>query len=461
MLLTQRLAAILIYAVLLFSTPRIFSDEHCGFKEKKIIIFGAGYVGTITGAYFAKCGHHVTFIDPDLDKVEAINQIKCPFLEPKLQELIRQGADHGILQAKKAIGDKDILEADIAMIAVATPSNSEGVLQLSVLRNVLITIREAAVKRDCPLIIAIRSTITPPSLRQLMKECYYEKNPNLTLVVNPEFLRESTAVDDLFHPPFCIAGGDDINAVNIVLDLYEGIGSKRFAMSLETACLLKYACNAFHALKITFANEIASLCESLGANPVELMEVFCEDQKLNCSPAYLKPGFSFGGSCLSKDLRAFVSLGSSQKETLPLLNAILPSNRNRFQKIAQLIIDGNHKKLALLGMSFKKNSDDLRESPYLELIDILLKKRINVQIFDPDVQPELLTGANLELFNQRSNQFLPIIKRDLKSALEGCDGVVLCKELLDKQNYNRLKNEKVKIYDLHYLMMQKNTLPGQ
>ena len=421
--------------------------------NKNIIIFGAGYVGTITGVCLAKCNHHVTLIDPNVDKVNALNAKKSLIQEPQIVELIQETIENGSLRAKPYI-ENDLLEADIVMIAVATPTTSEGTLQLHSLKSILALIQESAKKRTRPLILSIRSTILPTILRQLTSEYLSESLSTISLVVNPEFLRESTAVYDFFHAPFCIAGSDDLSAANMVLDLYKDICPKRVAVSLETACLLKYCCNAFHAAKICFANEIASICESIEANPVEIMDLFCQDQLLNCSSAYLKPGFSFGGSCLPKDLQTLVTFGKSQNIVLPLLSSILPSNQNRFQNTLQHILQAKHQKLAIIGMSFKKHCDDLRNSPFLKLIEELNQNGINLSIYDPDVQADLIRQSNPEIYKLHLAPLIPLLRDNLKFALEGCDGVVLCKDMLPKSLADKLIQDQIPIYDLHYYLQK-------
>jgi GDP-mannose 6-dehydrogenase len=415
----------------------------------KIIIFGAGYVGTVTGACLAKCGHDITFIEPNQSKITEINDGKSPILEPNLEELISEGVKSGRLKAKQFLNN-EILEADMAMIAVATPSSFNGTLQLDQMQSVLQTLKAHVEKRSRPLIVTIRSTIHPLALRKLYRDVQLEKCPQISLVVNPEFLRESTAVSDFFKAPFCVAGGDDVWAVEGVLSLYQGICDKCFMMTTEMACLLKYACNAFHALKIAFANEIGSICESLELNPVQLMQVFCHDHVLNCSSAYLKPGFSFGGSCLPKDLRALLSLGREIEETLPLLSSILPSNHLRFQKVLSNLLQEDHRDLAVLGMSFKKNNDDLRESPFVELIESLIGKGIKLRIFDPDIKIDRLTGSNLKAFNHRFGHLVSFLKNDLQEALEDCDGVVLCKDICKEEVLTYIKDRSIPLYDLQY-----------
>ncbi len=408
--------------------------------KKNIVIFGAGYVGCVTGACLSKLGHEITFIDPDLTKIALLNQGKSPILEPHLEELLTLGKESGLIHAQKDI-EHVLLKADIAMIAVQTPTGSDNTPQTDFIEDVLTLLQRETRNRAKPLIISIRSTIPPTLIRQLYNSYFGEVNKNIALVVNPEFLRESTAVDDFFTPPFCVVGGDDIDTVNKVLSLYTNITSNCVATSLETACLLKYACNAFHATKITFANEMATLSKSLGADPIEMMNIFCQDKILNCSSAYLKPGFSFGGSCLSKDLQALVSLGNSYENELPLLSAIIPSNEAHFERKAKEILQGNHQNLAILGVTFKKDSDDVRESPFLRLIDHLKNNSVTLHLYDPD----LTDPSKLQI-----EHLLPWIQDDLNSVLKGCDGVVLCKDLLPKSTLQKLQNQSIPIYKLSY-----------
>lgn len=400
-------------------------------NPKKIVIFGAGYIGTVLGACFASCGHSITFIEPNQTKVDIIRRGKSPIAEHNLEELIHLGIERGLITAKCEV-ENEIQDAHIIMIAVQTPTTEDGRQELTYLENALNIISELAQKRTKPLVVSIQSTILPSAFRYLEK-----LNPSILLVMNPEFIRESTAVRDFFNPSFTVVGGDNDEAVQTVLSLYADISPKRFAVKPETACMIKYACNAFHAAKIAFANEIAAMCDTLEVSPVDLMDIFCEDKKLNCSAAYLKPGFAFGGPCLVKDLKALVSYGHELGDTLPLLSAIIPSNQMRFQTILNEILKGNHQKLAIMGMTFKKNSDDIRQSPYVQLIDELYAKDISLQIFDPDVKLE-------------NNPYLPLIKPDFATALMGCDGVVLCKDLLSKYQIEELRKANIPIYDLGY-----------
>lgn len=438
------------FLVLLVVIPTVNASTITTQNPKKIVLLGAGYVGLVSGSCLAYCGHTVTFVDLDAQRVDLINQKTSPINEPGLQELIAQGIDNGNLTAQSALG-AEILDADIAMIAVATPTSEDGVAQLDAMRKVLSDLNAATAQRTTPLPVAIRSTILPTALRALEKE-YIDPNSCISLVVNPEFLRESTAIEDFLNPPFCVVGGDDATAVQTVLSLYENISPKLFAVTVETGCLLKYACNAFHAIKVSFANEIATICDSLEITPVELMNLFVADTRLNCSAAYLKPGFSFGGSCLKKDLLALVSFAKSLGESLPLLSAAVPSNRYRFNKGLDAILQGNHRRLAILGISFKKNSDDLRDSPFVELIERLIQEEIVVQVFDPDVTITRLTGDSRAIATRRIDGLSSLMHYDLESVLDGCDGVVLCKNLLSSTLAQQLQEANIPIYDLGYFL---------
>ncbi|MFV0339405.1 MAG: nucleotide sugar dehydrogenase [Parachlamydiaceae bacterium] len=399
-------------------------------EPKNIVIFGAGYVGLVTGSCLAKQGHKVTFIDTNAEKIAFLQDGKIPFFEPGLEELFCQGIDDGLIVLKTVL-NQELMEADIVFIAVNTPTSETGEPQLQAVQSVLSQI--VSLKNSHHLVVAMRSTVLPDAFQALQKYC---EDANISLVMNPEFLRESSAVNDFFHPPFCVAGGRDPHAVKAVLDFYEEITPKRYAVSAQTASLLKYACNAFHATKIAFTNEISSICESCEIDPVEMMEIFVQDARLNASAAYLKPGFSFGGPCLSKDLKALLSFGKS----LPLLNAILPSNQCRFQKAVDTILKGNHRQLAIVGMSFKKQSDDVRDSPFVELIEVLHRNSISLKIYDPDIDFVKLKATNRELFDQRLSHLQPMVHEDVDTTFIECDGVVLCKDLLDASQIQQIKD---------------------
>lgn len=407
-------------------------------SPKKIVIFGAGYVGTVTGACLSKFGHSITFVEPNQDKVDLINEGTSPVFEPLLNDLISDGVEKGLIIAKTNLKELPF-DTEMVMICVPTPTTDSGLNHMETLENVLELLTSIVKNRD--LIVCIRSTLLPDSFNQLNS---HFGQGHLQLAINPEFLRESTAVQDFYHPPFCIAGAENPEVADEILSLFSPFCKKCYSVSPNTACLIKYSCNAFHALKVAFANEMASLCDAIGVNPIELMQIFTQDRTLNCSSAYLKPGFSFGGSCLGKDLRALIGAGKSHGLPLPLLSSILPSNQQRFKESLDRILNGNHRQIAVLGMSFKKNSNDLRDSPYVELIHSLRESGIAVRIYDPDVLPWNSFNALQSLS--------PWIKDNLESALEGSDGIVLCKDLIDPMTM--LKLSSISIYDLGYFLKE-------
>lgn len=427
-------------------------DGHAVVEPKNIVIFGAGYVGLVTGSCLSQYGHKITFIETNAEKVALLQNKKIPLFEPQLEDLFCAGIENGLIELRSALGE-ELVQADMVFIAVPTPTNAAGKPQLQAVKDVLSQVVSSMDKRKRALVVTIRSTLLPDAFRQLQNFC---EGRSLSLVMNPEFLRESTAVRDFFHPPFIVAGGSDPEAVKAVLDLYEEISPKRYALSGESACMLKYACNAFHAAKIAFTNEISTLCESLEVDPVEVMDIFAQDTRLNASAAYLKPGFSFGGSCLTKDLRALLFLKQTLGEQLPLLDAILPSNQCRFQSGLQDILKGNHRLLAIIGMSFKKNSDDIRDSPYVDLMDALHQNGILLKIYDPDIDFGKLTITNRELFEQRLSYLLPLVRDDLEMTLAECDGVVLCKDFLESSLLQEMKDKGIPVYDLGYYAFRKN-----
>jgi GDP-mannose 6-dehydrogenase len=415
-----------------------------------IVVLGAGYVGCVSAACFARLGHRVIAVDVEPSKIDALRGGHSPILEPDLDELIGEVVASGRLTGTVE-ADLAIAAADAVMICVGTPSQRNGSLDTRAMTRVLETIVRASRERRHKLPVAIRSTIVAPVLRQLVAQCIPDEEESpIRIVSNPEFLRETSAIADFFHPPFVLAGGDDAEAVNVVLAMYEGVDGPRHRVSLETASVVKYACNAFHALKISFANEMASFSSVVGADPLEVMRLVRQDKVLNISPAYLKPGFAFGGSCLPKDLRALTAVASAEHEPLPLLSSILPSNQRRIEQVLETIVAAGPRRLAMLGLSFKLGSDDMRESPYVELAERLIGKGFELRIFDPDIEPERLLGSNRAF----ACAHLPHISRLLVStpgdALARADAVILCKRVLAGETLRALMNPDAAIFDLEY-----------
>lgn len=358
-----------------------------------VAVFGLGYVGSVTAACLASIGRRIIGIDPDVYKVQSLNAGKAPFYEPGLEEIIRETVSSGRLKAttsiEEALGD----ETGVAMICVGTPSERNGNLGLDQLRRVCEGIAEQSARRKSPLIVAVRSTVFPGTCDDVVLPIA-GKHGNIEVVSNPEFLREGIAVQDFMVPSLLVVGSHNRAAARHVAGLYAGLPVEACLVSLRTAEMIKYACNAFHAAKISFANEIGALSEKLGVDGQEVMATLCRDTKLNTSAAYLKPGFAFGGSCLPKDLRALGYRAGQLDLKLPYLNSILPSNESHLERAFHAVLDVPSKRLGILGLAFKENTDDLRESPVISLVERLIGKGRDLRIFDPHVQLDSVYGSN-------------------------------------------------------------------
>ena len=356
-----------------------------------VAVFGLGYVGCVTAACLAETGHRVVGIDHDPHKVSHVRQGQAPFFEPGLQDIVERNVAAGRLAACQTASE-GLADAHIALVCVGTPSERDGNLGLDQLRRVTAEIAATAGNTARPLIVAIRSTVFPgtceevviPALRHLSR---------VSVVSNPEFLREGSAVRDFSEPPLIVVGGEDGAAVREVAALYSPLGVAPCLVTLRTAEMIKYACNAFHAAKISFANEIGALCERLAIPAHEVMATLCRDGKLNISPAYLRPGFAFGGSCLPKDLRAVNYRASRLDLRLPLLQALLPSNQQHLERAMQRAGDLPGR-IGIVGLAFKENTDDLRESPVVTLLEYLIGKGRELRVWDPHIRLESIYGSN-------------------------------------------------------------------
>jgi GDP-mannose 6-dehydrogenase len=364
----------------------------------KISIFGIGYVGCVSAACFAHAGHDVTGVDVNPTKVDIINSGKSPIVEPQMNELI-----HDVVKSGKLRATTDSMEAvkssDVSLVCVGTPSKSNGSLDLGHVARVCEEIGAALATKDTHHTIVIRSTMLPGSIESvaqpaLEKTSRKKAGKDFGLCVNPEFLREGTSVKDFYAPPFTLIGADDEETAQIVSGLYSNIDAPIFNTTIKTAEMVKYVCNCFHALKVSFANEIGNICKALELDSHEVMKVFCADTKLNLSPYYLKPGFAFGGSCLPKDLRAVSYKAKELDVEVPLLSAITATNKLQVEKALDMVLNTGNKQVGVLGFSFKAGTDDLRESPMVTLIETLLGKGLELVIYDRDVSQARLIGSN-------------------------------------------------------------------
>jgi GDP-mannose 6-dehydrogenase len=362
-------------------------------SKRNVIVMGLGYVGCVSSACLAEIGHEVLGVDRDIHKVEAIRKAESPFYEAGLTGLIQRNVTQGRLQAG-ALDEKALEEADVMMLCVGTPSQANGNIDLSHLRRVCDDIAALLRPRTKRLIIAVRSTVFPGTCESLL-EAVFAHREDVDIVSNPEFLREGTAIKDFMEPSLLVVGGSTDEAAQSVADLYASLPGEVSIVSLRTAEMIKYACNAFHAVKIGFANEIGSLASSLGVNPEQVMATMCRDTKLNISPAYLKPGFAFGGSCLPKDLRALTFRASRLDLKLPLLESVLPSNDEHLRRSIRDVLALSGKRIGIFGLAFKEGTDDLRESPVITIIEHLIGKGRDIRIFDPHIQLADIYGSNL------------------------------------------------------------------
>ena len=329
--------------------------------SSRIAVLGLGYVGCVSAACLSHIGYDVVGVDRDEFKVGSVNQGLAPFFEPGLAEIVRDSVSARKLRATTSLSD-GIATADIAFVCVGTPSEKNGNLGLDQLRRVIAEISQTLAGRTKPLIIAIRSTVFPGTCEEVVI-APLGKQPLISVVSNPEFLREGVAVRDFMEPSLLVVGSNDPEAARTVAALYEPLQVTPNIVALRTAEMIKYACNAFHAVKISFANEMGTLATAVGADPLQVMNTLCADTKLNTSAAYLKPGFAFGGSCLPKDLRALNFKAGRLDLKLPLLGSALQSNEEHLERASLGVLDLPSKRTGVIGLAFKENTDDLRESP--------------------------------------------------------------------------------------------------
>ena len=395
----------------------------------RVSIFGLGYVGAVSAACLAKEGHTVVGVDVDSHKLDLIRQGKAPIVEANLEPYLKQAVESGRLTVTDDPTEA-VHNSEISLLCVGTPSKENGDLRTDYLERVARQIGEALITKQAYHIVVIRSTILPGTAEEVVLPVLEEAsgkrvNEHFGLAVNPEFLREGTAIADFYDPPFTVVGALRPEDAEKVASLYESVKAQLFLVSIRTAEMIKYACNAFHALKITFANELGMLCKAEGIDSHEVMRVFCADTKLNISCKYLTPGFAFGGSCLPKDLRALTYRARTSDLELPMLEAILPSNRRQIEEVVRRIVRMRKRKVGLFGLSFKPGTDDLRESPLVELAEQLIGKGYRLLIHDPNVSYAALYGSNKAFIEREIPHIREILREDAREVVQHAEVLVI------------------------------------
>lgn len=393
-----------------------------------ISIFGLGYVGCVSLGCLAKNGHNVIGVDISETKVGQINAGKATIIEKDVNEIIAGERAAGRISATTD-GISAVINSDISIVAVGTPSTDKGHLDLQYIFRVAENIGEALKKKTSFHIIAIRSTIMPGTCDKFAdiveKISEKKRNVDFAIVDNPEFLREGTAVNDYFNPPLTLIGSDNRKAAETIAELYKQLPAEIIITELKIAEIMKYINNTYHALKISFANEIGNICTEVGVDSFKVMDIFCKDKHLNISPYYFKPGFAFGGSCLPKDLKGLQTLAHDMYVEVPVIDSINKTNEIQIQRAVKFIYKYWNKKLGFLGLSFKAGTDDLRNSPTVTVIEALLGKGCDITIYDKNINLAVLTGTNKEYIDSRIPHLATLLTNDSEQLINDCDVIII------------------------------------
>ncbi len=415
-----------------------------------ISIFGLGYVGSVSMACLAQSGHEVIGVDVNPTKVDMINAGHSPIIEEGLADLVRQGVDRGQIRATTNAAQA-VAESHLSIICVGTPSHPNGSLNLNYVRRVCGEIGQALRNKDGYHVVVARSTMLPGSTEEvvipLLEQTSGKKaGHDFGVCFNPEFLREGSSIRDFYDPPFTVIGSDDERAAAVVAELYSMLNAPVTVVPLKIAEMVKYANNAFHALKVSFANEIGNICKQQDIDSHQVMEIFCQDTKLNLSSYYLKPGFAFGGSCLPKDVRALL-YHSRHLDVNPLvLESILLSNRQQIDVACRMVERTGRKRVGVLGFSFKAGTDDLRESPIVALIEYLIGKGYQVKVYDRNVSLANLQGANRAYIEQEIPHIASLMSDSIDAVLDNSDVIVVGNKSREfKDVLPRLRDDQVMI----------------
>ena len=419
--------------------------------SSSISVFGLGYVGSVTAACFAHMGHRVIGVDVNPAKVEMLAAGRSPILEARMNELVSEAhACHRLTSTTDT--SFAIHGSEISFLCVGTPSLRSGKLDLTHVEHVTSEIGTALKAKESFHVIVLRSTVLPGTTESLVipaleKASGKQEGVDFAVCYNPEFMREASAVADFLNPPYTILGARDFKRGVLVRELYKTTAGLFFDTTIRVAEMVKYASNIFHAVKVCFANEIGTLCKGLGVDTQDVVRIFTSDTKLNVSPAYLSPGFAFGGSCLPKDLRALTYKAKELDLSLPMLESVMPSNAEHLDRAAETILRTNRKKISVLGLSFKAGTDDLRESPQVQLVKRLLGEGCQIQVWDRDVSLGKLAGSNLEYIEQVIPHIGSLLSADLEEVVRNGE-VVIIGTKIEKDQLDRYLRADQTVIDL-------------
>lgn len=420
-----------------------------------VSIFGLGYVGSVSAACFASMGHKVIGVDVSRAKVEMMGAGRTPIVEARMAELVAEAHKACRLHATTDALDA-VLNSDVSFVCVGTPSLKNGKLDLSHIENVAKEIGAAIRQKKSPHVFVLRSTVLPGTTESVVlpileKESGKQCGRDFTVCYNPEFMREGSAVADFLQPPYTILGARDSSHLAPLRELYKDTPGTLYETTIPVAEMVKYFSNCYHALKVGFANEMGTMCKHLGVDAQAVTKIFTSDTKLNISAAYLSPGFAFGGSCLPKDLRAITYKAKELDLKLPLLESLMPSNAEHVERAFDMVMNTGKKKIAQLGLSFKAGTDDLRESPQVQLIKRLMGEGLEVRIWDEDVSLGRIAGANRQYIEEVIPHIGSVLSADLEGVLRGAEVIILGNKSASKEQLAKFLKPGQIVIDLVHL----------
>ena len=420
--------------------------------NSSVSIFGLGYVGSVSAACIASMGHKVIGVDVNQAKVEMLNSGRSPIVEARMSEMVAGQHQLGQLRATTDAAEA-VLESDISFVCVGTPSQRSGKLDLSHVEHVMEEIGSALRRKRGRHTVVLRSTVLPGTtdsvVLPILERCSEKQaGADFAVCYNPEFMREGSAVADFFDPPCTVLGSRDPAELAPLLAIYRNLPGRVFEVQIAVAEMVKYVSNLYHAVKVGFANEIGTLCQRFGLDTQVITEVFTSDKKLNISAAYLRPGFAFGGSCLPKDLRAMAHRAKELDLSLPLLESIMPSNAGHITRAVEKVLQTEKKKVAVLGLSFKAGTDDLRESPQVQLIKRLLGEGCQLKIWDEDVSIGRLAGSNRQYIEEVIPHIGSLLSTDFEAVVRSGEVVVIGTKLRDREPLSRCLSSQQIVVDL-------------